>query len=116
MAVSEHVACSGCSRGGARNGGRRRGAWPERGKEEAGRPQVSRSEEKEARGSRTWPGRRHARHGGELPAWPRVEDDPAPGGLGLLLARLGEVMWAGGILLSLSFLFSVLLFVFLLKK
>ena len=49
-------------------------------------------EELEGQGS-LQEGRRggHARHADELPAWPRVEDDPAPGGLGRLLARLGQV-------------------------
>ena len=53
----------------------------------------------------------HARHGDELPAWPQVEDDPAPGGLGRLLARLGQVRWAGGTTLSFfSFILSVVCF------
>ena len=53
----------------------------------------------------------HARHGDELPAWPRVEDDPAPGGLGRLLARLGQVSGLGGFPLFFSSVISFLLFV-----
>ena len=54
----------------------------------------------------------HARHGDELPAWPRVEDDPAPGGLGRLLARLGQVSGLGGFssFLFFCYFFSVICF------
>ena len=58
--------------------------------------------------TRRWRRGWHARHADELPAWPRVEDDPAPGGLGRLLARLGQVSGWG---FSVFFLFCFCLFV-----